>query len=174
MDSIMDGFNFNYYPSDSTLVGNTIGEYISGNTNDNGYSPVGMAIDNYVNSGDYSNSLNNIFGNFDWGKIGRLGTGLATGLAAMQSQRKPDYTFTSNWAGNGLARMGTIDNQRRKANDLNRVFGAGDYINSLFKGKLGGTGTLDNMQTSSIYSDFNPYASNGTVVGDAINNYMRN
>jgi hypothetical protein len=170
---MVDNYDFNYYPSDSTLVGNTIGDYISGNTNDNGYTLVGSTIDDYVNNGDYSNSLNNIFGNFDWGKLGRYSTGLATGLAAMQAQKKPDYMFTSNWAGNGLARMGTINNRANKADSLNRAFGAGDYINSLFRGKLGGTGTLDNLQSASIYSDYNPYASSNTVVGNAINDYMR-
>ena len=170
---IFDSYDFNYYPSDSTLVGNAVGDYISGNTNDNGYSLIGSAIDDYVKNGDYSNSLNNIFGNFDWGRLGRYGTGLATGLAAMQAQGKPNYMFTSNWAGNGLARMNTIDNQKNKANNLNRILGSGDYINSLFKGNLGGTGNLSNLQSASIYGDYNPYTSNGTAVGNAINDYMR-
>ena len=73
------------------------------------------------------------------GNIGRLGTGLATGIAAMQAQSKPDYMFTTNWAGNGLARIGTIDNQKNKANDLNRILGSGDYVSSLFDKSLSGS-----------------------------------
>ena len=88
---IFDSYDFNYYPSDSTLVGNAVSDYVSGNTNDNGYSLVGSAIDDYVKNEDYGNSLNNIFGNFDWGRLGRYGTGLATGLTAMQAQGKPNY-----------------------------------------------------------------------------------
>ena len=64
---------------------------------------------------------------------------MATGLAAMQAQSKPDYMFTSNWAGNGLARMGTINNRANKTDSLNRAFGAGDYINSLFGKSLSGS-----------------------------------
>lgn len=171
--SIFDNYDFNYYPSDSTLVGNTIGDYVSGNTTDNNYSLVGGAIDDYVKNGDYSNSLNNIFGNFDWGRLGRYGTGLATGLASMNTQREPDYLFTTQWLGNGLARTNTIDNKKNKSNDLNRILGSGDYINSLFRGKLGGTGNLSTNLSSDIYSDYNPYISNGSIIGNAINDYMR-
>ena len=171
--SIFDSYDFNYYPSDSTLVGNAIGDYVSGNVNDNGYSIIGSAIDNYVNNGDYSNALGNMFSNIDWGKIGRYATGLGTGLAAIQSQREPDYLFTTQWLGNGLARTNTIDNKKNKSNDLNRILGSGDYVNSLFRGNLGGTGNLSTNLSSDIYSDYNPYISNGTAIGNAINDYMR-
>jgi hypothetical protein len=100
--------------------------------------------DNFVNNLNDYEKRQQILGN-----IGRLGTGLATGLAAMQAQSKPDYMFTSNWAGNGLARIGTIDNQKNKANNLNRVFGSGDYINSLF-GK--------NLSSSKFNKDLNNWA----------------
>ena len=99
----------------------------------------------------YSVDTSNAWGNFvdnlnDYekrqqilGNIGRLGTGLVTGLSAMQAQRKPDYMITTNWAGNGLARMNMIDNQKNKANNLNRILGSGDYINSLFNKNLSGS-----------------------------------
>ena len=171
--SIFDSYDFNYYPSDSTLVGNTIGDYVSGNMNDNNYSIVGDAINNYVNDGIYSNALGNMFSNMDWSRLGRYGTGLATGLASMGAQSEPNYLFTTQWLGNGLARTNTIDNRKNKSNDLNRILGSGDYINSLFKGKLGGTDNLSTNLSSDIYGGYNPYVSNGTVVGNAINDYMR-
>ena len=134
------------------------GGYNIGDLANNTYS--GLDFNYPLSAGDmntldyslpYSVDTSNAWGNFvdnlnDYekrqqilGNIGRLGTGLVTGLSAMQAQRKPDYMITTNWAGNGLARMNMIDNQKNKANNLNRILGSGDYINSLFNKNLSGS-----------------------------------
>lgn len=125
-DNTYSGLNFNYPLS--------IGDM---NTLD--YS-LPYTVDTSNAWGDFVNNLNDydkrqqILGN-----IGRLGTGLATGLASMNTQREPDYLFTTQWLGNGLARTNTIDNKKNKTNNLNRILGSGDYVNSLFNKSLSGS-----------------------------------
>lgn len=125
-DNTYSGLNFNYPLS-------------AGEMNTLDYN-LPYTVDTSNAWGDFVNNLNDyekrqqILGN-----IGRLGTGLATGLAAMNTQREPDYLFTTQWLGNGLARTNTIDNKKNKSNDLNRILGSGDYVNSLFNKSLSGS-----------------------------------
>lgn len=72
----------------------------------------------------------------DWkdiGKtLGRVGTGIGTGVATYQTQMQPDYMFIPRYMGDGLASTTVIDNTRNKQRQLNQMLGTGDYLGSLF------------------------------------------
>lgn len=172
---IFDSYNFDWSYGGSP-VGDAIGNYMTDNTGSN-YSIVGDAINNYT----ASEGSNPTSYNMDLGKlvntIGRLGTGLGTGIAALQNQRQPDYFLDTQWLGNGLAKSNLRSNKQEKQNMLDQIFGAGNMLGSLFGNGYSlfgnNNGSLSTNLSSDIYSDYNPYISNGTAVGNAINDYMR-
>jgi hypothetical protein len=155
-------------------IGSAIGDYAGGDGLSNFAS--GNIMD-YSNLGSGS-GFGSAFGNLPWGNImdtlGRLGTGIGTAVSSYQSQNMPDYYFAPRWAGNGLATYQSVDNTSRKKNNLSQAYGAGDYLNSLFKSRFGGGGDLsDSLSTASIYDEYNPYKGNYGAVGNAINSFVR-
>ena len=172
---IFDNYSFDWSYGDSP-VGNAISDYMMNDRNSN-TSIIGDAINNYATSkGGNPTSYN-----MDLGKlvntIGRLGTGLGTGIAALQNQNQPNYILDTHWLGNGLANSSLRSTNKEKQNMLDQIFGAGNMLGNIFgKGySLFGNnnGNLSTNLSSDIYSDYNPYISNGTAIGNAINDYMR-
>ena len=177
-NSIFDSYNFDWSYSGSP-VGDAIGNYMSGNTGSD-YSIVGDAINNYVSGEDTSSTIGNTFGNINLGNIlktlGRVGTGLGTGLSAMQSQSQPNYMFIPRYMGDGLASTTVIDTTKNKKDQLNQILGSGDYLSSLFgKGfNLLGGGFGGNKLSTLPTSTDNIYGnSNYGVIGNAIDDYVR-
>lgn len=66
--------------------------------------------------------------------LGRLGSGLGTGIASYQTLGQPDYIFLPRYAGNGLASTTVINNAANKQRQLDQILGAGDYLSSMFGG----------------------------------------
>ena len=176
--SIFDSYNFDWSYGGSP-VGDALGNYMTDNTGD-GYSIVGDAINNYVTNGDASSKLGNVLGNTNWGNVlgtlGKLGTGIGTGISAYQSQRQPNYMFIPRYIGDGLASTTVIDTTKNKKDQLNQILGAGDYLSSLFGqgfnllgGGFGGN-KLSTLPTSidNIYEN-----SNYGVIGNAIDKNVR-
>lgn len=162
-----------------------------------GYSLIGNAINDYVGSGDTLGGLSNIgsstssaggfnFGSLPWstiiGTLGKLGSGIGTGVASYQAGNEADYIPYTRWLGNGLAMTGYLNNSQNKQNRLDQAFGAGNMLSSLFSNgfSLFGNGTsnnsLDELPTQYNIYDTNWYDDiykSNTPVGSAINNNMR-
>ena len=164
---IFDNYSFDWSYGGSP-VGDAIGNYMTDNSGSN-YSVIGDAINNYTTSGDTSSTLG---GKLDLSKllntVGKLGAGLGTGIAALQNQNQPNYILDTQWLGNGLANSSLRSTNKEKQNMLDQIFGAGNMLGNIFgKGySLFGNnyGNLSTNLSSDIYSDYNPYISNGTAI----------
>jgi len=175
---IFDSFNYSdLYGNNYGTVGDSINNFVQGNSGSD-YSAIGDAINNYVNNNSSISSTNSAFGGINWGnalrKLGRIGIGTGTGLAAMSNESKPDYIMKTQWLGNGLANTGLIDQYNKKQKQLNKILGSGDFLSSLFAGNLGGTGELQNLPVSTSLYDYNLYNTEGlSPIGLAINEYVK-
>ena len=175
---IFDSYDFDWSYGGSP-VGDAIGNYMTGNTGSD-YSIVGDAINNYVSGGDTSSAIGSTLGNADWGKIintlGRLGSGIGTGIATFQSQKQPDYYLDTQWLGNGLARSGFRSNKQDKRNMIDQLFGAGNITSNVFGpgyslfGNSRNSGSFNTLPTS-YNMDYDVQGL--SPIGTAINNYVR-
>lgn len=176
---IFDSYNFDWSYGGSP-VGDAIGNYMTDNTGSD-YSIVGDAINNYVTSDNNSSTLGS---KLDLGKllntVGKLGTGIGTGIAALQNQQQPDYFLDTQWLGNGLAKSNLRSNKQEKQNMLDQIFGAGNMLGSLFgkgyslfgRGNNGYQESFAPLPTNIGYDNVyttNPYGD----ISKSINNYVR-
>ena len=157
----------------------SFGDYINSGTD---YGTIGNFANDFIQSGnsgaDYS-SLGDVsssgfsLGNLPWGKIaqaggtlGRLASGLMTGMASNKSQQQPDYIFMPRYLGNGLASTQVIDRTKNKQNQLNQILGSGDYLSSLFSPMFNLFGN------SQLSKDISNNSGNNGVVANEINKYI--
>lgn len=140
-----------------SYLGNVIGDYASGGS-DGGFGGFGG-----LNLG--SLPVGNILGT-----LGRLGSGIGTGVASYQSQKQPNYIPYTRWLGNGLATTGYLNNAANKKNQLDQYVGTGNMLSNLFgQGfSLFGNGK-NNEDALSDVSDNGGYAN---LSGDINRNVM--
>ena len=99
-------------------------------------------------------------GSLPWSKIlgtvGKLGSGLLSGLAANETQKQPDYFLDTQWLGNGLAKSNIRSNRQEKQNQLDQMFGAGNMLSQLFPAGFGifGNSSLNtNLGNTNTYDE---------------------
>lgn len=120
-----------------SAIGNAIAGYMNG---DDDYGTIGNIADDYITN-DRGNKKNN--GSW-FNTLGRLGVGLLGGLSGAQASSQQSYLPTTQWLGNGLARINMNNNMGNRQNQQGQAYGNTVMLGSLFGpgksllGKFGG------------------------------------
>ena len=108
-----------------SAIGNAIAGYMNG---EDDYGTIGNIADDYITN-DNGNKKNN--GSW-FNTLGRLGVGLLGGLSGAQANSQQSFLPTTQWLGNGLARINMNSNMANKQNQQGQAFGNTVMLGSLF------------------------------------------